>query len=65
MATYNGLDKSAVRAMPVAKASKMLAEFSQDEIRESVWDDGRIDRAMTMPLKNYPDIYFYFLKKKP
>ncbi len=65
MATSNGLDKSAVRAFPVAKAVKMLAEFAQDEIRESVWDDGRINNAMTMPLRNYPDIYTFFLKKKP
>jgi hypothetical protein len=53
-----------VKALPVAKAARMLANFATDEIKETVWDMARVNQPMTMPLKNYPDIYSFFLKKK-
>ena len=59
-----GLDDSAVRAIPVAKAARMLAALDGGEIHQSTWDSGQVPHAMTMPLRNYPDIYSYLLKKK-
>lgn len=59
-----GLDRSSAKALPVAKAARMLANFATDEIKETVWDMARVNQPMTMPLKNYPDIYSFFLKKK-
>ncbi len=58
-----GLDRSSVKGLAVAKAVRMLAKFETDEIKETVWDMGRVPQPMTMPLKNYPNIYTYFLKK--
>lgn len=63
-AIADGLDESAVRALPIAKAARMLAAFDGDDVHQSAWDAGRVSHAMTMPLRNYPDIYSYFLKKK-
>lgn len=63
-ALADGLEESTVKAVPVAKPARMLAAFDRDDVHMSAWDAGRVPHAMTMPLRNYPDIYSYVLKKK-